>query len=330
MVGDGRGRAQPGDPARRPVAGLSSTAASRPSRDARRGGRRLVDLHGQHATSRLLGAAEQRARSTASAAIDLAALRAAQRSVSPRSRPRSRRSAATTGPGRARDRPPAVPGRRARPRASSTTPTKTERSTLEEDRLADAVAHRDAAAQASDALTGEGGALDGLGGRAAPRSVDARAVRRARAPAARRSRQRPPTSPRSCATTADGIDDDPERLNEVRARRHLLRELTRKYGETLEDVIAYRDEARAPARRCCGPTTRAPPRSTQQRTAALAAADSEARRVGDARRARPRPKLASAVRSHLTELAMPRARIDVVVDGDAGRRRDVPLGRKPR
>ena len=39
--------------------------------------------------------------------------------------------------------------------------------------------------------------------------------------------------------------------------------------------------------------------------------------MGDARRAAA-PKLASAVRSHLTELALPRARIDVEVDGDAG------------
>ena len=116
--------------------------------------------------------------------------------------------------------------------------------------------------------------------------------------------------------TADGIADDPERLNEVRARRHLLRELTRKYGETLEEVIAYRDEARDRLAMLSSHDARAAALD-EQRLAALAAADAEARRVGDARCAAA-PKLASAVRSHLTELALPRARIDVVVDGDAG------------
>ena len=37
--------------------------------------------------------------------------------------------------------------------------------------------------------------------------------------------------------SAEAIADDPERLAGVRARRHLLRELTRKYGETLEEVV---------------------------------------------------------------------------------------------
>ena len=40
----------------------------------------------------------------------------------------------------------------------------------------------------------------------------------------------------------DLLDEDPERLEEVGARRHLLHDLRRKYGETLTDVLAYRDE----------------------------------------------------------------------------------------
>ena len=43
----------------------------------------------------------------------------------------------------------------------------------------------------------------------------------------------------------EGLDEDPARLDEVRTRRHVLHELRRKYGETLADVIAYRDEATA-------------------------------------------------------------------------------------
>ena len=46
----------------------------------------------------------------------------------------------------------------------------------------------------------------------------------------------------SSATPHEALDEDPERLAEVRVRRHLLHELRRKYGETLAEVIAYREE----------------------------------------------------------------------------------------
>jgi len=39
-------------------------------------------------------------------------------------------------------------------------------------------------------------------------------------------------------------EDDPERLDQVRERRQALRELGRKYGPTLEDVLATADSAR--------------------------------------------------------------------------------------
>ena len=43
---------------------------------------------------------------------------------------------------------------------------------------------------------------------------------------------------------ADAVVDDPARLEVVRIRRQLLKQLRRKYGETLTDVLAYRDEVR--------------------------------------------------------------------------------------
>ena len=39
-------------------------------------------------------------------------------------------------------------------------------------------------------------------------------------------------------------EDDPARLEEVRARRQLLHELKRKYGPTLDDVVAFAEEGR--------------------------------------------------------------------------------------
>ncbi len=105
--------------------------------------------------------------------------------------------------------------------------------------------------------------------------------------------------------SAEAIADDPERLAAVRGRRHLLRELTRKYGETLAEVVAYRDEARARLDELASHDERALALD-QARRAALAECDTAAAQVASARR-RAAPKLADAVQRHLRELALPRA-----------------------
>ncbi len=275
-------------------------------------GRRLVDLHGQHSHQSLLGVAEQRSALDRFGGVDLSALREARARVAEI----EAELAALGGDERARAREIDLLRYQVDEldRAQLDDAHEDRTLELEEDRLADAVAHREAAAQASDALTGEGGAVDALG--------VARATLVGRAPFAELEQRLHGLEAEASDIaadlrhTADGIADDPERLDEVRARRHLLRELTRKYGETLEEVIAYRNEARERLAVLLSHDARAAALD-EQRTAALAAADAEARRVGDARRAAA-PKLASAVRSHLTELALPRARLDVAVDGEAG------------
>ena len=45
--------------------------------------------------------------------------------------------------------------------------------------------------------------------------------------------------------TGEQIADDPERLEVVRARRQLLRDLRRKYGDTLADVQRFHREVAA-------------------------------------------------------------------------------------
>jgi DNA repair protein RecN (Recombination protein N) len=275
-------------------------------------GRRLVDLHGQHSHQSLLGVAEQRSALDRFGGIDLSPLREARARVAEI----EAELAALGGDERARAREIDLLRYQVDEldRAQLDDAGEDRTLELEEDRLADAVAHRLAAAQASDALTGEGGAVDALG--------VARAALVGRAPFAELEQRLHGLEAEAADIaadlrhTADGIADDPERLNEVRARRHLLRELTRKYGETLDEVIAYRDETRQRLAALSSHDARAAALD-QQRSAALAAADAEARRVGDARRGAA-PKLASAVRAHLTELALPRARLDVAVDGDAG------------
>ena len=49
---------------------------------------------------------------------------------------------------------------------------------------------------------------------------------------------------RELRLAAEGIPDDPGRLDEVRGRRRALRELQRKYGETLAEVVAFADVTR--------------------------------------------------------------------------------------
>ena len=110
---------------------------------------------------------------------------------------------------------------------------------------------------------------------------------------------------------ADGIEEDPERLAEVRARRQLLRDLCRKYGDDLAAVRRYRDEA---ARRL-DELERFDQRAAEldaERVAAAAAERSAAAAVGRARRAIA-PRLAGAVTERLRELAMPHAEVAITV-----------------
>jgi DNA repair protein RecN (Recombination protein N) len=109
-------------------------------------------------------------------------------------------------------------------------------------------------------------------------------------------------------------EDDPTRLAAVSARRAKLADLRRKYGDTLEEVIAYAEDARARL---------AEVETTEERASSLAAHAADARgalsvaeaAVGDARRSGA-PELASAVESHLKTLAMPAARIEIAVGAD--------------
>ncbi len=200
----------------------------------------------------------------------------------------------------------------------------------EEDRLAEASAHREAAAVALAALdSGDGtrvavidllgtaqGALEGrpplaaLAGRLASIQADAADV----------------------ATELRGVvetwEDDPERLDEVRARRQLLRELTRKYGEGPSGVLAFADEARRLLHELDAAGERAEELQRELNAADAAVAEAEAA-VGTARRAAA-PELARAVEQRLRTLAMPHARVEVAVaEADPGDDVTFLLGANP-
>ncbi|HET9689806.1 MAG TPA: hypothetical protein VFP61_01535, partial [Acidimicrobiales bacterium] len=110
---------------------------------------------------------------------------------------------------------------------------------------------------------------------------------------------------------AEGFDDDPERLAAVVARRQLLRDLRRKYGDSLADVIDFGVAARARLTELEGWDARAA-RLTAEREAAARSADAAAAAVGAARRVAA-PALAAAVEAELRSLAMPRARFEIAV-----------------
>jgi DNA repair protein RecN (Recombination protein N) len=114
--------------------------------------------------------------------------------------------------------------------------------------------------------------------------------------------------------TVEAITVDPERLEEVRARRRLLAELRRKYGERLSDVLEYAGEARSRLSELEGHAERVAALEAERARAGAAVSEAAAA-VGRARRAAA-PVLAEAVERNLRSLAMPRARFEVVVGDD--------------
>jgi DNA repair protein RecN (Recombination protein N) len=177
----------------------------------------------------------------------------------------------------------------------------------EEALLADAAAHREALAEAFRAL--EGPALDGVGtavAELADRAPFADLSTRLRAVQAELA-----DLERELRLASEGVTDDPARVDAVRTRRQLLRELRRKYGETLDEVVAYAAEARRRLAELEGFEARAAELEAAQTDAAERAVRAAAA-LSDARRAAARP-LADAVSEHFRELAMPAARLDVVV-----------------
>jgi DNA repair protein RecN (Recombination protein N) len=277
-------------------------------------GEALVDLHGQHAHQSLLHPGAQRAALDRFGDVDLGPLRAARYDVQ-----------------LVVDKLTAIGGdERARAReldlvryqveeldaAALEGPDEDERLEAEEDALADATAHREAAAAALAALTGDGeataSAADAVG--AAVAAVSGRgpfrdAEGRLRAVAAELT-----DVAAELRAAGEGIDEDPERLDGVRERRQLLRDLRRKYGDTLGEVIAEGDRLRARL---------AELEDHDRRAAELDSALVEARKVeaaaaavvAGARRAAA-PGLAERIQANLAELAMPKARVAVEVRGD--------------
>ena len=279
-------------------------------------GAELVDLHGQHAHQSLLSPSVQRRSLDRYGRVDLSALGAAREQLAEIDRD----LAALGGNERARAREidllryqvDELDG------ARLTDPDEDDRLEAEEDRLADAVAHREAASVAVDALGEDDDGRDGRDGHDGV--AVAIAAIAGRAPFTESEGRLLALQAELADVVAElrdageAIVDDPERLAAVRARRQLLRELTRKYGESLAEVIAYRDELATRLADLEAYEERA--RTLDGRRAeAVARCAEAAAAVGRARRAAA-PGLAEATQSHLASLAMPKAALAVEVGAD--------------
>jgi len=273
-------------------------------------GAALVDLHGQHAHQSLLATATQRAALDRFGGVDLAPLAAARAEVAEL----DAALGALGGDSRARARELDLLRFQVGELDAAGLDDPDEEAELEraQELLDDAQAHRAALAAAAEALHGDGGAEEALG--VAAHAVDGRGPfaehhRRLRALAVEVAELAA-----DLRAAAEAVEEDPERLEAIRQRRALLRDLRRKYGEQLADVIAFREEARRRLAELESHDERAAELEAR-REAARRAEAAAAAEVARARRAAA-PALAAAVEAHLRELALPRARLEVEVGGD--------------
>ena len=270
----------------------------------------LVDLHGQHSHQSLLRAAGQRQALDAFAGVDLAPLRAARQHLADIGAQLS----ALGGDGRARAREldllefqlSEIEG------AAISDPDEDSRLEAEEDLLAEASSHREAAEEAAELLSSESGVSDGIG--------RAQARLSARAPLADHHARLTALSAElsdlvaELRAAADAITEDPERLDQVRARRNLLHDLCRKYGPTLADVVQFGAEARSRRDELASYESRAAGLEGARRKAEAEVARQEAAVAGTRRAAAP--GLSEQVAARLAPLAMPAARLEVSVGSE--------------
>ena len=275
-------------------------------------GRGLVDLHGQHSHQSLLRPSVQRDALDRFDDIDTSELSTLVGKL------RAVEAALADLGGDARARAREIDLLRHQladiDRAAIDGPDEDERLDRAETMLAHAAAHRDAAASVTGLIDADGPVSEGLG-----QSQSELAGRPPFVDLAGRLADAAAEISDICATlraAAETIEDDPAALAALRERRHLLAELRRKYGSTLSGVLSFRSDAQQRLDELEGHEDRAEALELQRAdiTQRLAAERSGVRRE----RTAAAPRLCAAVESHLAELAMGGARMEISTDGEAG------------
>jgi DNA repair protein RecN (Recombination protein N) len=272
-------------------------------------GEGLVEVHGQHGHQQLLHAAAQRQALDQFAGIDLSGLSAC----------RQRRSAleaeqvALGGDARSRAREADLLRFQLAELIDANLVDADEDQVLEqaEDVLAGATAFREAAERALAALVDEDGASDRLG--AGMASLHGKGPFEAVAQRLRSAQVELDDAAVDLRRVAEGIEEDPARLADVRARRQRLRELCRKYGDTLQAVMIERDELADRLARLDHHEERV---AELQRAidGEMAQETTLAAEVAGKRKAAS-PRLGQAIQRHLRLLALPKACVEVEVEG---------------
>ena len=272
----------------------------------------LVDMHGQHAHQSLLGAKAQREALDAYAKVDLEPLRNARAVVT-----EIDAALATLG-GDDRMRAREIDLLRFQVNeiieAALQGADEDEQLSREEDVLADAVNYREALWKAVASLAEESGASDNLGNAVSALSNKepfAGFVSRLKA-----LQSELEDLSADIRDEADSIEENPSRLDEVRQRRQLLVDLRRKYGDSLQEVIAFGEESAVRLAELESFEARAATLD-QERAVAVRKLEAAQAVVGKARREGAAP-LAQQVQKNLRTLAMAHAVIDVSVGQDPG------------
>ena len=274
-------------------------------------GQSLVDIHGQHAHQRLMSASVQRDSLDAFGKVDTSALREAREAVTHI----DANLAALGGDEKSRVREIDLLSFQCEEieNAGLSRPDEDQTLSREEDELGDVVRHQEALQKVSALLSDDGNAVDLLG-----------QVSRSLSPISsmREVRERVENLlaelndiSHTVRGAAENSEENPERLEEIRLRRQALRDLVRKYGDTIADVMAFGAEARIRLNELLSYSERVQDLETS-RVAALKVLHSRQLEVGRQRR-KTAPGLAAAVEKRLRLLALPHATIQVSVGDEA-------------
>ena len=274
-------------------------------------GQSLVDIHGQHAHQRLMSASVQRDSLDAFGKVDTSALREAREAVTQI----DANLAALGGDEKSRVREIDLLSFQCEEieNAGLSRPDEDQALSREEDELGDVVRHQEALLKVSALLSDDGNAVDLLG-----------QVSRSLSPITSMSEIRERVEnllaelndiSHTVRGAAENSEENPERLEEIRLRRQALRDLVRKYGDTIADVMAFGAEARTRLNELLSYSERVQELESS-RANALKVLHSRQLEVGRLRR-KTAPGLAAAVGKRLRLLALPHATIQVAV-GDEG------------
>lgn len=286
-------------------------------------GASAVDIHGQHAHQGLLSAADQRDALDEFGDVDLSEMLAAREQLTEI----DATLAALGGDERARAREIDLLRFQVAEIDAAAIRDRGEDIELErlEEVLASATAIREGGVAAVDVVSDDDGVVDMVGRAISALGISSvfdEAVDRLRA-----VQHELADVASSVRAVVEESEENPHQLEWVRSRRQLLIDLRRKYGDTLEEVIAFGHRTHERLAELEGYEARAATVEAERAAAMTALANAQAK-VSRARR-EAAPRLARAVEGHLRRLAMPHAVVEISVEGDAGEQVTVLLSANP-